>query len=744
MTLSQARLQPDRETVLLIAHEASRTGAPIVAWNLVKDLKTRYNVVVLLRRGGRLYSAFEAEAAAVICLPDGTEDQWAEVHALAERIASTYRPKYAIASSAETRLFIAALEDSCVPVVALVHEFAEYTIPHGSLEQIYGAASEVVFPAEIVAASSIKQYPILSIRDFRIIPQGPVEVPTSTVDELEGAGEALTVHSAIFNDENDRFLVVGMGGIQIRKGVDLFIAIASLVRRQKGARTISFLWVGHGYRPDEDIAYSAFLRDQITRSKLEDQFEILDEVADLESIYDRADLFLLSSRLDPLPNVAIDAALKGLPVVCFDEASGIADLLKRDETTRDLVVPYLDCEAAARLIGELATDPIRLRSQSAVTQLLARSTFNRTQYTNAIDDLGRKASLRITQVKQDAAVIESENGFNPHLFLGEHAMFCTFNTAIIRYLNKSNLVSARGWLNGGSMLRRPLEGFHPVVYATESLSFKETTGENPLAHFLRSGRPPGRWTHPVIRPITNKPLKATGAIHAHFHYPELLGELLQRLSINSAKCDLFLTTNGTQEAAYLQDTLIRFGMKGPDVRVVPNRGRDIGPFLSELAGELQEYDLVCHVHGKRSKHVPQHGDRWRSFLLDHLIGSSFPMIDTILYSFEENPRLGLVFPEDPHLNDWNDNRLIAENLARRMGITDTLPSHFDFPMGTMFWARPAALQPLFSLKLGWDEYPIEPLANDGTLLHAIERLLPIVANSAGYQYATTYVPGSDR
>jgi lipopolysaccharide biosynthesis protein len=190
--------------------------------------------------------------------------------------------------------------------------------------------------------------------------------------------------------------------------------------------------------------------------------------------------------------------------------------------------------------------------------------------------------------------------------------------------------------------------------------------------------------------------------------------------------------------------LIQSGMKGLDVRVVPNRGRDIGPFLSELGGELQEYDVVCHVHGKRSKHARQHGDRWRSFLFDHLIGSSFPMVDTILYSFEENPGLGLVFPEDPHLNDWNDNRLIAENLARRMGITDTLPSHFDFPMGTMFWARPAALQLLFSLKLGWDEYPIEPLANDGTLLHAIERLLPFVANSAGYQYATTYVPGSTR
>jgi len=46
--VSKSILKEDRETVLVIAHEASRTGAPILAWNLVKRLKIQYNVVVLL------------------------------------------------------------------------------------------------------------------------------------------------------------------------------------------------------------------------------------------------------------------------------------------------------------------------------------------------------------------------------------------------------------------------------------------------------------------------------------------------------------------------------------------------------------------------------------------------------------------------------------------------------------------------------------------------------------------------
>jgi glycosyltransferase involved in cell wall biosynthesis len=740
-------LKEDRETVLVIAHEASRTGAPILAWNLVKGLKSQYNVVVLLKRGGELFSAFEGQAVAVVRLPEGVENLPDKVYGLVERLVSAFRLKYAIANSVETRLFIVALEENRVPVVALVHEFAEYTGPVGTLDPVYEAASAVVFPARIVASSSLAQYPILAIRGFKVIPQGLCEVPARPKEKLNLSGDFTTAGSAILNDEKGDFLVVGMGAIQIRKGVDLFIAIASLVERLAGERKISFLWVGHGYRPDEDLAYSAYIRDQIIRSDLRYRVEILDEVADLKPIYDRADLFLLTSRLDPLPNVAIEAALRGLPVICFDRASGLAELLQQDEATRDLVVPYFDCSAAASLISELAVDPVRLRERSEAIQSIAQSSFDMAHYLDAIDGLGRAAASQMSQIERDAARIVSERAFNPELFIGSGMASSTYNAAVLRYLNKSKLLSARSQPNAGLMLRRPFAGFHPFIYAAENATFDETSGEDPLAHFLRTGRPKGRWTHSVIRPHdfrVDDPVKVRAAIHGHFHYPELLDEFLKRLAPNRTDCDLFLTTNGVEEAAVLRDVVTEFGMMGVDIRVVQNRGRDIGALLSELVDELQGYEVIGHVHGKRSKHLTQHGDRWRSFLWDHLIGSSFPMVDVILKAFVADSALGLVFPEDPHLNDWNENRLIAEGLARKMGITDPLPTHFDFPIGTMFWARPAALQPLFSLGLRWDDYPSEPLAEDGTILHALERLIPFAANNAGFRYATTLVLGSTR
>jgi glycosyltransferase involved in cell wall biosynthesis len=736
------------ETIVVMAHEASRTGAPILAWNLVKKLQHRYNVVVLFRAEGGLFSVFEEAAAAVVSLPQEMESTPAGIRALVEQLISRYRPKYAIANSVETRIFIPAFEDAGVPVIALVHEFAEYTRPAGTLNQLYSTASVVVFSANVVAKSSIAEYPVLALRDVVVIPQGECEIPPPAIDEFQciGGGSA---QRRLVKKNDDTFLVIGVGRVQIRKGVELFLSIASLVGRMEHQKKIAFLWLGDGYLPDSDVAYSVYLRDQINRSDLRDFVEILDAVADPEPIYASADLFLLTSRLDPLPNVTIEAAMRALPVVCFDRASGFAELLAQNETTRDLVVPYLDCDAAARLVNELAEDPVRLRRLSDEIERFAKSTFDMDRYVDTIDHLAAKTLLRNRSIERDAALIVENRAFNPQLFLGDASPALSYEAAVRKYLHRSKLLSRWNQANAGLMLRRPLDGFHPFVYAAESRGFDEQSGEDPLAHFVKTGRPDGRWAHLVIR-LGDRDRKPGGttnlraAIHGHFHYPELLDGFLHSLMPNRTRCDLYLTTNRDADARLLQRTLDKFGMSSAAIRVVPNRGRDIGPLLSELSDDLRQYDVIGHVHGKRSLLNPGLGDGWRDFLWHHLIGPFFPMVDTILDALASDSTLGLVFPEDPHLSDWNENRPIAEDLARRIGIIGALPTHFDFPNGTMFWARPAALQPLFSLGLRWEDYPAEPLAYDGTILHALERLLPFAAAKAGFRYATTFVPGSTR
>ena len=53
----------------------------------------------------------------------------------------------------------------------------------------------------------------------------------------------------------------------------------------------------------------------------------------------------------------------------------------------------------------------------------------------------------------------------------------------------------------------------------------------------------------------------------------------------------------------------------------------------------------------------------------------------------------------------------------------------------MFWFRPKSLKCLFDKNWTYNDFPPEPNETDGTLLHAIERIYPLVAQDEGYYSA---------
>ena len=83
----------------------------------------------------------------------------------------------------------------------------------------------------------------------------------------------------------------------------------------------------------------------------------------------------------------------GLPVICFDRASGIADILREDPTAADCVIPYCDVAAAAERIVDIAGDPQRQTALSAAVRGIAATTFQMNRYVARLDRLGR--GLRI-------------------------------------------------------------------------------------------------------------------------------------------------------------------------------------------------------------------------------------------------------------------------------------------------------------------------------------------------------------
>jgi len=54
------------------------------------------------------------------------------------------------------------------------------------------------------------------------------------------------------------------------------------------------------------------------------------------------------------------------------------------------------------------------------------------------------------------------------------------------------------------------------------------------------------------------------------------------------------------------------------------------------------------------------------------------------------------------------------------------------------------LTPIFEIGLDWQDYPMEPLPDDGSILHALERLLPFVVSKQGFRLMLTNVAGITR
>jgi hypothetical protein len=243
----------------------------------------------------------------------------------------------------------------------------------------------------------------------------------------------------------------------------------------------------------------------------------------------------------------------------------------------------------------------------------------------------------------------------------------------------------------------------------------------------------------LIVPFETVPLVATVpriAVMIHVFYPQQLCRVLQLINRIPGLPALFVTTDTDEKRTQIEAELAGWNGRR-EIRVVPNRGRDIGSKLVGLADIYAAYDLVLCLHTKRSSYVEQ-GIEWFNYLLKTLVGSE-QVVHSILATFVAQPKLGLLFADhwEPirSLLGWAFNYRIALDLATRMGFSLSRDQPLDFPSGSMFWARPAALAPLLGLRLRYDDFPEETGQIDGTAAHAIERLFLHCCEHAGYSWA---------
>ena len=233
------------------------------------------------------------------------------------------------------------------------------------------------------------------------------------------------------------------------------------------------------------------------------------------------------------------------------------------------------------------------------------------------------------------------------------------------------------------------------------------------------------------------------AIHIHVFYEELLNDILTKINLIPFKYDLFISTTSEEKKNLIEDYLFNSKANHFEIKIFENKGRDVFPFISQMKNYYKKYKYICHIHTKKSIHRLILGANWREYIYDNLIGSKEIILD-IFYEFKKYEKLGFIFPEAyyeiiKNTKDYQNinfglnivNKRYMNFILKKIFQRFKLNEKLVFPFGNMFWAKIKAIYQIFNIRL---RFPKELNQNNGTIMHAIERIWLYLVKLNGYFY----------
>ncbi len=232
------------------------------------------------------------------------------------------------------------------------------------------------------------------------------------------------------------------------------------------------------------------------------------------------------------------------------------------------------------------------------------------------------------------------------------------------------------------------------------------------------------------------------ALILYIYYPDLVDYCLNYAQSMPENADIYIVTSREDTKKICEEKMLSFKCNHYEIRLKPNRGRDVSAYLVTCRDIFKKYDYVCCMHDKKTPTAK-----------NNLIGESFAehcfrscleskdYVKNVLSIFDNNEKIGLLCPFPPlamGYHFWLGNEIGAANYTNLKHLYNyfNLTVPFDktpiVPLGAMFWIRTKALKRLFSKKWEYTDFPDEPLANDGTISHAIERFYPYITQEEGY------------
>ncbi|EEL84030.1 Glycosyltransferase [Bacillus cereus AH1271] len=348
--------------IIYVSHDAHFHGAQLLSLHTIKALKENFNysVAIISIGTGILIHDFQ-KYGPVYCLEENYPTEEKVELLIKKLLLQDYT--IAICSTVISGDIVALLAKHNIKVISLIHE-----LPHliqqysaeGKARNIAESAYKIVFPSQYVY-EKFRTLTQLDHQKCHILPQGLFNHNPYKNNIAKARSELRKKH----NLPLDSKIILGVGFADHRKGIDLFSLIAYSVR--KVHKNIHFIWVGR-----TDVHFLNTLSPRYTA-----HFTLVDPTPDIGLYNAGADLYLLTSREDPFPNVVLEALDTKVPVIGFKNAGGFEDVVT--EQTGALV-DYLNLPMMLERIYEFIGDEDLRFQKGSFGQELIEKDFNFLHY----------------------------------------------------------------------------------------------------------------------------------------------------------------------------------------------------------------------------------------------------------------------------------------------------------------------------------------------------------------------------
>ena len=330
--------------IVVVSHDAQAHGAQFLALGMVRVLKQELglDVEVVLLGGGRLKNDFAA-LAPVHELSE-FDSKGSDMNKLAQSLAQRGFTRAIVNTTASGRI-VPVFSDAGIECICLVHELPGIIRSHKlekQAEQIALSAKAVVFPAQIVADGFAQFAHIDSARQV-IRPQGLYR-KNRWRSEKDGAREELRKRLGVTSTAK---VVLAVGYADYRKGADLFVECALEILAKRA--DVDFVWVGHW-----DTKMHNDIERKLLNSPCKELIHFVGYEPDTSIYHAGSDVYALTSREDPFPNVVLESFDVAVPVVAFSSTGGAASLV---EKIGGLAVPLQNVTEFSAAICRLLDSP---------------------------------------------------------------------------------------------------------------------------------------------------------------------------------------------------------------------------------------------------------------------------------------------------------------------------------------------------------------------------------------------------